>query len=167
MGKKSGSNKRKHDEDDAAISDDESNELDAELAAVLAMRNEKALMESSIIPDSTEGENVALVLKNTYNKQGLVNALETIGTTSLSFAESLQVCKFEVSVHDENDDLAREMAFYNQSVEAVKHGRNQMERLGLPTRRPADYFCENLKSDSHMSRIKDKLILEEKKNRGF
>lgn len=59
------------------------------------------------------------------------------------------------------------MAFYNQTILAVKRGREQLEQLGVPTRRPPDYFCENMKSDMHMTKIKDKLLLEEKKIEAF
>ena len=35
------------------------------------------------------------------------------------------------------------------------------------TRRPKDYFCEQVKSDAHMAKIKDRLLLEEKKIERF
>ena len=31
---------------------------------------------------------------------------------------------------------------------------------GLPIHRPNDYFCENMKTDAHMAKIKDKLLIE-------
>ena len=39
------------------------------------------------------------------------------------------------------------MAFYNQSVSAVREGRRRLEALNIPTKRPSDYFCENVKTD--------------------
>ena len=45
------------------------------------------------------------------------------------------------------------MAFYNQTLFAVKVGRQRLETLGVPTRRPTDYFCEHVKSDGHMTRV--------------
>ena len=42
-----------------------------------------------------------------------------------------------------------------------------MEALGIPTRRPKDYFCEQVKSDAHMAKVKDRLLLEEKKIENF
>lgn len=59
------------------------------------------------------------------------------------------------------------MTFYNQSLLAVKEGRRLLEELGVPTRRPNDFFCENVKTDTHMNRIKDRLLLEEKKMSAF
>ena len=45
------------------------------------------------------------------------------------------------------------MAFYNQSVSAVREGRRRLEALNVPTKRPSDYFCENVKTDMHMNRV--------------
>ena len=45
------------------------------------------------------------------------------------------------------------MAFYNQSVSAVREGRRRLEALNIPTKRPSDYFCENVKTDMHMNRV--------------
>ena len=59
------------------------------------------------------------------------------------------------------------MAFYNQTLLAVKAGRDRLEALGIPTRRPTDYFCENIKTDAHMTRVKDSLLLESKKIDAF
>lgn len=59
------------------------------------------------------------------------------------------------------------MAFYNQTLLAVKAGVSRMHELQIPTRRPADFFCEHVKTDAHMARIKDRLLLEEKKMSAF
>lgn len=45
------------------------------------------------------------------------------------------------------------MAFYNQSLLAVQEGRRRLTELGVPTRRPPDFFCEHAKSDTHMGRV--------------
>jgi hypothetical protein len=45
------------------------------------------------------------------------------------------------------------MAFYNQTLSAVTAGREKMQAAGLPIRRPNDYFCENVKSDAHMTKV--------------
>lgn len=59
------------------------------------------------------------------------------------------------------------MSFYKHALLAVKSGRDKLESLGIPSRRPLDFFCENIKTDSHMNKIKDKLILEDKKMEAF
>jgi DNA polymerase sigma len=71
------------------------------------------------------------------------------------------------AIDDENDDLQREMAFYNHSLTAAKDGRRQLTSLNVPVDRPLDYFCESLKSDAHMARIKVRLMTEEKKMAAF
>ena len=45
------------------------------------------------------------------------------------------------------------MTFYNQSLMAVKEGRKLLAELNVPTQRPNDYFCENVKTDTHMNRV--------------
>ena len=52
---------------------------------------------------------------------------------------------------------------YGQALAAVSAARGELGRLGVAHRRPDDYFAEMLKSDGHMQKIKDKLILEQKK----
>lgn len=171
MGKKSGDKKRKvvDAEFESEEGLEESNDLQAEINAVLAIRSEK---NSQISSDDAE-LNVQLSTKpekerSTFNKEGLIKALESSShERSLSFIESLEVCAYDVIINDENDDLEREMSFYNQSLLAVKEGRKKLEKLGVPTRRPTDYFCENVKTDDHMNRIKDRLLLEQKKIESF
>ena len=46
------------------------------------------------------------------------------------------------------------MAFYNQTLAAVAVGRASMQQAGLPIRRPNDYFCENVKTDAHMTKVR-------------
>lgn len=65
-----------------------------------------------------------------------------------------------LQVDDPDNDLEREMAFYNQALSAVRAAQGRMDRLGVPYRRPDDYFAEMTKSDAHMTRIKKRLIDE-------
>jgi hypothetical protein len=46
------------------------------------------------------------------------------------------------------------MTFYNQSLLAVKEGRRLLDDLNVPNKRPNDYFCENVKTDTHMNRVR-------------
>ena len=164
-------------------------ELEAELSAVLAMRAEKKPHVSKVPrrdnddeeddeneddedEDDEEGEQEVVggtraSSKFINNGNALRESAESLGVSSLPFLETLQVGEFGADVHDEHDDLQREMAFYNQTLLAVKAGRERLESLGVPTRRPTDFFCENVKTDAHMMRIKDKLLLEEKKIEAF
>ncbi len=50
------------------------------------------------------------------------------------------------------------MEFMNHSLLAVREGRQRLQALGVPTRRPDDYFCEHIKSDVHMARVSGELV---------
>lgn len=120
-------------------------ELEAEMRALASIQQERAAPSEMVTQ---------------YNKEGLLRSIEG---TSLPFEESMEVCEFSVQVQLENDDLERELAFYNQTVLAVNLGHARMDKLGIPARRPVDYFCEQIKSDAHMNKVKDRLLIEEKK----
>ena len=62
------------------------------------------------------------------------------------------------SIPDVSDDLQRELAFYSQSLEAVRQGRSKLRAEGVPFSRPKDYFAEMVKEDAHMEKIKAKLV---------
>jgi len=65
-----------------------------------------------------------------------------------------------VFIPDVNDDLNRELAFYKQSLDAAKEGRNVLLKEGMPFSRPNDYFAEMVKSDEHMGKIKQRMVEE-------
>lgn len=48
---------------------------------------------------------------------------------------------------DIHDDLKREVAFYDNALEAVTLAREQCETVGIPFTRPEDFFAEMVKSD--------------------
>ncbi len=105
MGKKDkGGLKRKREDSDSDNSDNENNdpELLAEMNAVKNIRLEKTLNNSN---NNTK-------LRNVNNKEGLLRALEIVGTSKLDFMESMQICSFDLVIDDENDDLAREVLIY-------------------------------------------------------
>lgn len=64
------------------------------------------------------------------------------------------------SIPDVSDDLQRELAFYSQSLEAVRQGRTKLRAEGVPFSRPKDYFAEMVKEDAHMEKVKAKLMEE-------
>lgn len=139
---------------DNASSDEELDpELEAEMRVLKEIQNEKK-RKNNDDDDNDDKEVNMQKKKTTYNKEGLLTALETIPCHSLDFLEKLDICEYTVMINDENDDLEREMAFYNQSIQALHSGRKRLAALNIPLKRPADYFCENLKSDGHMAKIK-------------
>lgn len=98
MGKKDGMKRKRdpmqEDYDDVEVDP----ELEAEMAALKAIREEK--------------ENPAQLgekPKTGYNTEGLIKCLEKLDTTHLPFKETYQLCDFDINIRDENDDLDREV----------------------------------------------------------
>lgn len=51
------------------------------------------------------------------------------------------------------DDLQRETLFYRQAQSAVIEGLARLKAMGIPTKRPDDYFAQMAKSDDHMLKV--------------
>ena len=80
------------------------------------------------------------------------------------FVESLVVVQGSAAqVKDVDDDLKREVVFHDNALAAVKIARAQLDARGVPHVRPTDFMATMVKSDEHMARIKQKLLLEERK----
>jgi hypothetical protein len=120
MGKKDGKRKRVESDDE----EDVDPELEAEMAALAAMRAEKDAKQIGAVE---AGEESAERPKNLYNKEGLLQAIESLG--SLPFIESLQLSEFAVDVHDENDDLEREVHFFVERL--MKFNNSVLVMLSL------------------------------------
>ncbi|KAH0551596.1 hypothetical protein GP486_007186 [Trichoglossum hirsutum] len=97
------------------------------------------------------------------NTSALLQALKSIAlpASKRPFSEHQTVnSSAPIDITDVNDDLNRELAFYKQSLNAVKVARALLKKEGVPFTRPADYFAEMVKSDEHMGIIKKKMIDE-------
>jgi len=68
----------------------------------------------------------------------------------------------EIVVDDPEDDIERELAFYNQALAAAKEGISRLLDAKVPWQRPLDYYAEMVKSDDHMRRVKQQLMVEHK-----
>lgn len=51
------------------------------------------------------------------------------------------------------DEFKRESMFHRQAQAAVLEGIKRLKSLGIPIRRPDDYFAEMAKSDDHMQKV--------------
>jgi rRNA-processing protein EBP2 len=60
------------------------------------------------------------------------------------------------------DDLERESVFHRRALDAVAAARSKLGALGVPTRRPDDFYAEMMKNDAHMRKVKDKLLFEQR-----
>lgn len=145
MGKKEGKKReREIEEEEEEMVDPE---LQAELNAIMAMRSEQQQKALNIDDDNNDTGS------GCYNRDGMLQFCESLGTEALPFTETLQVAQFDLDVQDAHDDLEREMSFYNHALAAVNVGRTKLTELGIKFRRPDDFFCESIKSDAHMARV--------------
>ncbi|XP_062522533.1 probable rRNA-processing protein EBP2 [Corticium candelabrum] len=107
------------------------------------------------------------------NNIGAMQEKLTALTSPVSWLERLDVaseCHIEQSAQEENskkvsqihDDFNREMAFYKQALAAVQVALPQLHDLDVTTQRPGDYFAEMVKSDDHMKKVREKLLVKEK-----
>lgn len=101
-----------------------------------------------------------------YDRGGLKLSREGMGVQEWQWQETLAVTT-EVDVSEAHDDLSREMAFYNAALASVGQARTRMTKLGVAWRRPEDFFCEMVKTDAHMAKIKEQLVFEQKKMEAF
>lgn len=60
-----------------------------------------------------------------------------------------------------DDDFEREMFFYRQAQATVLTALPLLNKHGIATKRPDDYFAEMAKSDQHMQKIRKKLIAKQ------
>ena len=57
-----------------------------------------------------------------------------------------------------HNDFQREMGFYRQAQATVLEVLPRLQSMGVPTKRPADYFAQMAKSDEHMQKVREKLV---------
>ncbi|CAL5221811.1 g4067 [Coccomyxa viridis] len=98
-----------------------------------------------------------------YNAEAMHEKLEDISWPSeAAWDESLVITGEDTAqVENIDDDLSRELAFYNQALEAAKSGVQKLEKQGKKWQRPVDYYAEMVKSDEHMARVKSQLMHEQ------
>ena len=66
-----------------------------------------------------------------------------------------------------NDDIKREVLFYNMTRENVMKGMQVMVQAKVPISRPDDFFAEMLKTDDHMVKVKGRLLKQKMKIQKF
>lgn len=105
----------------------------------------------------------------TYNKDALLGALERIQLSEelrSDFDEMLVVVGKPdptLEVPDVNNDLTREISFYKSTITAVKYAMSIWGANGVEYHRPMDFYAEMVKTDSHMAKVKKKLLFEQNK----
>ena len=99
----------------------------------------------------------------TINNTGaLLRSLKSFALpANLPFSQNQTVVSAEpVEIADVEDDLNRELAFYKQSLDAVKEARAKLKKEGVPFSRPNDYFAEMVKTEEQMGKVKQKMVDE-------
>ncbi|XP_066993634.1 probable rRNA-processing protein EBP2 homolog [Anabrus simplex] len=66
--------------------------------------------------------------------------------------------KVDISDDPVLNDFRREMTFHRQAQAAVLEGVARLKALGIPTKRPDDYFAQMAKSDEHMQKVREELL---------
>ncbi|KAK0639045.1 eukaryotic rRNA processing protein EBP2-domain-containing protein [Cercophora newfieldiana] len=141
-------------EDSESEDDDEEEEID---------------VDDLSIGNSSDEEEIAAttrVRETINNKDALLAALKRIQldtSSSVPFAyhqSVISVTPTADAITSIDDDLARELAFMNQSLEAARRARTLLRKEGVPFTRPTDYFAETVRSDETMDKVKAKLIEE-------
>ncbi|TLD29647.1 hypothetical protein E2P81_ATG05941 [Venturia nashicola] len=114
--------------------------------------------------DEEDREDVVPYQRLTINNISALQAAHkriALEIPKLAFSVHQSVTTAEpVVIEDIDDDLNRELAFYSQSLSAVKEARILLKAEGNAFTRPVDYFAEMVKSDEHMGRVKAKLVDE-------
>ncbi|XP_021182005.3 probable rRNA-processing protein EBP2 homolog [Helicoverpa armigera] len=59
------------------------------------------------------------------------------------------------------NEFKRENLLHRQAQAAVVEGIKKLKELGIPTRRPDDYFAEMAKSDDHMQKVRKNLMAKQ------
>ncbi|KAF2260366.1 Ebp2-domain-containing protein [Lojkania enalia] len=137
--------------DEDAKDDEEEDQGDIPLSDIESLASED---KGDIIPHQR------LTINNTAALTTALNRI-CLPYSKLSFSEHQTITSdAPTKIPDVEDDLNRELAFYKQSLAAVKDAREKLKKEGVPFSRPADYFAEMVKSDEHMGKIKQKLIDE-------
>lgn len=170
-----------------AVDDSDTSESSVEMEERLPRRSKKAMMnpaedEEEDEEDKEEGDipvsdledldeadredlipHTRLTINNTSALLTSLNRIAIPTDKSAPFATHQSIVSTEPtanSIPDVSDDLQRELAFYSQSLDAVRQGRAKLRAEGVPFSRPKDYFAEMVKEDAHMEKVKAKLVEE-------
>ncbi|KAK4226235.1 eukaryotic rRNA processing protein EBP2-domain-containing protein [Podospora fimiseda] len=151
-GKEAGSESDSEEDDDSEEEDIDMDELDLD----------------DLDEESKEELKASTRVRQTINnKDALLASLRRIAldtnpkTVPFKFHQSIVSSKpTESAIESVEDELQRELAFLDQSLEAARQARTLLRKEGVSFTRPTDYFAETLRSDETMEKVKAKLIEE-------
>ncbi|CAE6458941.1 unnamed protein product [Rhizoctonia solani] len=148
-GKLKTSSKEAEVDEDSEDDEDEEGEEEGEAVAL----DEASEVEEDIVPKQKIVINNEVALKRI--RETIELGKDMPWSETLAFTSSIPL-----EVPNADDDLNRELAFYKQALNTANAARSKFAAAKLPFSRPADYFAEMVKSDSHMERIRQRLLDE-------
>uniref|UniRef100_A0A7S0RRS0 rRNA-processing protein EBP2 n=1 Tax=Chlamydomonas leiostraca TaxID=1034604 RepID=A0A7S0RRS0_9CHLO len=98
-----------------------------------------------------------------YDVEAMHEKLEDIGWADEATWEETQAITHDdpKQVEDVDDDISRELSFYNQALSAAQEAIRRFDSAGQPWLRPPDYYAEMVKTDQHMAKVKEQLMHEQ------
>ncbi|CAG8497254.1 8680_t:CDS:2 [Acaulospora morrowiae] len=157
-----GKKKEENSEEDRESGDLESTNSEAESNIGNSQSEPEGVPLEELSDSEIEGDIIPKQRVTINNKSALRKICNEIKIDA-PWIETQSITSSEpVVIKDVHNDVERELAFYKQALEAAVEGREKIITSGVPFSRPDDYFAEMIKSDEHMSKIRKKLIDEEK-----
>ncbi|KAI1638616.1 eukaryotic rRNA processing protein EBP2-domain-containing protein [Biscogniauxia mediterranea] len=154
-------NKSKENKDDGEDEDEEEEEEEEEDDEDIPLSD---LEDGDIDDEADYVPKQKLSINNTTALLASLNRIAIPTDKSVPFATHQSVVSSgeptAAAIPDIHDDLKRELALYQQNLEAAKQARALLKAEGVPFSRPTDYFAEMVKDDGHMEKVKAKLIEE-------
>ncbi|CAH7679036.1 eukaryotic rRNA processing [Phakopsora pachyrhizi] len=93
--------------------------------------------------------------------RGLLDLIEGKSSFDLDFFETQVIqSDLNIEVEDVDDDIKIEVELYKNALESAKQAYSRFQKSSKPFFRPNDFFAEMIKSDSHMEKIRLRLIDE-------
>lgn len=135
---------------DDAMEEDEAEEDDIPLSDIESLASDE---KGDVIPHQRLTINNTAALQRSLKSFALPSTLPFSAVQSVTSAEPVQIADVE-------DDLNRELAFYKQSLDAVKEARHRLKKEGVPFSRPPDFFAEMVKSEEQMGKVRQKMVDE-------
>lgn len=97
-------------------------------------------------------------------KQKLQDLREDLGDEKTNFKASFtMVLPESPKIEDIENDMLREKAFHDATLEGVKQARELLVACEIPYIRPPSMFAEMIKTDEQMERIRDSLEEQRRK----
>lgn len=140
-------------DDDDEDNDEDDAEEDDEDIALSDIESLASDEKGDLIPHQRLTINNTAALTRSLKAFALPSTLPFSATQSTTTAAP-------VEIPDIDDDLARELAFYKQSLDAVKTARIALKKEGVAFTRPTDYFAEMVKSEEQMGKVRQKVVDE-------